>query len=167
MAFRRKFCSTVILKSAKTWCTTTFSIPWSFVVPKRYSSDSDATARIKLSPGSASPVLPYKVLPYDILIIIFEFVSDTKTLFNACLVSKAFDDAANRILWKKLTDDPLRSRVRIAISTYSKESLLMCRIQQLVTMKPTRCRLIRSLCWDSEETYRESIVKSHTYLFVS
>ena len=167
MAFRRTFRSTITLKSAKTWCTTTFSIPWSFVVPKWYSSNSGETVRIKLSRGSSPSVLPYEVLPYDILVIIFEFVSDSKTLFNACLVSKAFDDAANRILWQRLTDDPLRSKVRIFISTYSIENTLICRIRQLVTMKQTRGRLARTLLWDSEETYRESIVVSSSYLLIS
>lgn len=122
MAFRRTFRSTITLKSAKTWCTTTFSIPWSFVVPKWCSSKSDETVRVKLLRGSSPSVLPYEVLPYDILVIIFEFVSDIKTLCNACLVSKAFDDAANSILWQRLTDDPLRSKVRIFISTYSIEN---------------------------------------------
>jgi len=101
--------STVTLKSAKTWCTRTFSIPWPCIVRKSYSSDSDAATRFKLSRGSSNS----SVLPYDVLIIIFEFVSDAKTLFNACLVSKAFDDAANRVLWQRLADDPLRSKVRI------------------------------------------------------
>lgn len=117
MVFCRIFRSKVTLKSAKTWCTTTFSILWSFVVPKSNSSDSGAATHIKLWRGSSPSVLPYKVLPYDILIIIFEFVSDVKTLFNACLVSKAFDDAANLVLWQRLTDDPLRSKVRILILT--------------------------------------------------
>ena len=110
MSFCRKFRSTVTCKSVKTWCTATFSIPWSFVVPKSNSSDSTL---IKWSCGPSPSVLPYKALPYDILVIIFEFVSDAKTLFNACLVSKAFDDAANWILWRRLTDDPLRPKVRI------------------------------------------------------
>ena len=114
MVLCRIFRSKVILKSAKTWCTTTFSILWSFVVPKSISSDS---AHIKLWRGSSPSVLPYKVLPYDILIIIFEFLSDVKTLFNACLVSKAFDDAASLVLWQRLTDDPMRSKVRILILT--------------------------------------------------
>ena len=166
MSLCRKFRSTVALKSVKTWCTATFSTPWSFVVPKSIPSDSTL---IKLARGSSPSVLPYKVLPYDILVIIFEFVSDAKTLFNACLVSTAFDDAANLVLWRRLTDDPLRSKVRIlmlAFIAFLKRNLLMSRIQQLVTMKKTRCRLVRSLFIDSEETYRGSIVKSASYFIV-
>src|SRR5258706_4757820 len=117
MVLCRIFRSKVTRKSVKTWCTTTFSILWSFVVPKSNSSDLGAAALIKSWRGSSPSVLPYKVLPYDILVIIFEFVSDVKTLFNACLVSKAFDDAANLVLWQILTDDPLRSKVCILILT--------------------------------------------------
>ena len=158
MAFRWTSRSTVSLKSAKTWCTSIFSPRLrSFVLQYTHSSDSGAAAHVKLSRGPSN-----SALPYDILTLIFEFVSDTQTLFNACLVCKAFDDAANRILWQRVTDDPLRSKVRILLLTHiylSKGKRLTYGIRQLVTMENTRCQLIRSLSWDSAETSNKSMVK--------
>ena len=81
-------------------------------MPNSHSSGSGTASLVKLSRGPSN-----QGLPYDILILIFEFVSDVKTLFNACLVCKAFDDAANRVLWRRLTDDPLRSKVRNLLLT--------------------------------------------------
>lgn len=148
MAFRWTSRSTVTLRSATTWCTRIFSKPRFFVVPNSHPSGA---ALIKLSRGPSN-----LVLPYDILFIIFEFVSDVKTLFNACLVCKAFDDVANKILWRRLTDDPLCSKVRNLLQTLiyrSKGKPLMCHMRQFFTMKKTQGPLIRSLLWDSAETY--------------
>ena len=72
-----------------------------------HTSDSGTAALTKLSRAPSN-----LVLPYDILVIIFEFTSDIKTLLNTCLVCKAFDDVANKILWRRMTDNPMRSRVR-------------------------------------------------------
>ena len=69
-------------------------------------TDSDTVPHIE---QSREPSI--SALPYDILMIIFEFVCDAKSLFNACLVCKAVDDAANKILLQTVTDDPSRPKV--------------------------------------------------------
>ena len=132
-------------------------------MPNSRSSHSDTTELIEFA---REPSI--SVLPHDILITTFEFVSDVKTLFNACLVCKAFDDAANKILWQRVTEDPLRPKVCTPLLTaiyLFNDELLTRRTRQLVPTERTRSHLVRSLLWDSADTYNKSILRSTSYLF--
>lgn len=48
-------------------------------------------------------------LPFDTLTSVFEFIADHKTLFNCCLVSKAFREAALPSLYQEVDFRPLLS----------------------------------------------------------